>query len=715
MRIDQLYQELEQENNLFTVTNGIVDSPYDLNEDVYYYYLIPHNNSYKLVPVQVVGGIIQELKTVDGKVDDTSTNLNNVKKIFSLSKEIKSNELRKLLEEQNILYDRNTYQKFIETAKKYKVLRNRLISKIFLKEKDILLYQGDKELLPSTKSSFSLGYNEDAYIKSSIAYEIEMYMRSILSKYGILDQDLREVFNKHNLKEAFLKFPRTERTRIYKLYKEEYKRKTLSINEKLIEEILKSENVETICRTSKKLGVSTKKELEIVLEEFLLQLQKENQTEEDIRKIEKLKKYLKFVKEETAKEYNNISENLLKERFDVSSYDRTNDKETKNEYKNLTSKTAFEKYLGYFKYYKKYEKYDSKYEELLICLTSLNQKIKLIREKVNELEREKRKQDNIYKNRGFYTVAQEEYNNIIKELSECNKKILEMNDIKKIITTQIAAIEEKMIIYIFDDSLKMETAYQDNRYPYEDEANNNFDNMNIFLNVIKKVVLDLQEREDDYDTIYRKITLKQKNRKNRSVILATNYEITNFEQIFSRKDERFTCKGRKTKEGIISRFFKSKKEPKLDAIYTAELKYLGSLLVRENNNLFTSEAAIACELYLKSMIRSHETTHSLKELYLKLDNKTKSIIVRKVNSISKMNFTKNEFLRILGKKEIDNAFSEYRYLYEKEVKQEDLEFIKVFAQVLHEVAAKKTNYKSPYYETINKELEVTCENSKKNN
>jgi protein-tyrosine-phosphatase len=99
----------------------------------------------------------------------------------------------------------------------------------------------------------------------------------------------------------------------------------------------------------------------------------------------------------------------------------------------------------------------------------------------------------------------------------------------------------------------------------------------------------------------------------------------------------------------------------------------------------------------------------------KLDNKIKSMIIRKVNSILKLELTKNEFLNILSKKEIDNAFSEYRYLYEKEANKEDIDFINALTQALHSISSNKIKYRSPYYEDIEKILNPEEQSEKKNN
>ena len=286
------------------------------------------------------------------------------------------------------------------------------------------------------------------------------------------------------------------------------------------------------------------------------------------------------------------------------------------------------------------------------------------------------------------------------------------NILKNQIIKKIDTIEEEMANYIFDDELKMETAYQDNRYTYENMANNNYDNMLIFLNVLKSVVTQDKIQRIDYDQLYRNLTVSQKNSSKSSVVKTTEYEIRDFEQLFSRKDKRYSCAKRISKKGAISKFFKSKKDIKLDAIYSAELKYFGALSVKDNDNLFISECAIASELYLKSLLRSKETIHSLKDLYIKVDNKVKSMIVRKVNSYLKLDLTKKEFLAILSKNEISNAFSEYRYLYEKEADKEDVKFVEALTRALHSVSASKIKYKSPYYEAIEKEIREDSQKQK---
>ena len=106
MKIEDKIQEENKSKIIFSVTNGIIDSPYTFNEDEYYYRLIASNGSYRLVPVQVVGGLVQELKKVDGKVGEA---LQNIGPIYSIKHGIVDPAIKELLEEQDIVYKEDTY------------------------------------------------------------------------------------------------------------------------------------------------------------------------------------------------------------------------------------------------------------------------------------------------------------------------------------------------------------------------------------------------------------------------------------------------------------------------------------------------------------------------------------------------------------------------------------------------------------------------------
>ena len=719
MKIEDKIQEENKSKIVFSVTNGIIDSPYTFNEDEYYYRLIASNGSYRLVPVQVVGGLVQELKKVDGKVGEA---LQNIGPIYSIKHGIVDPAIRELLEEQDIVYKEDTYLKYIETAKQYAKLRERLLYEILTRRTNSLLYQGDRALLPSTKAAFSLGYNEDSYIKSSIAYEIEMYMRSVFSKYGVLDPDLRDIFNRHNIKEAFLKFPRTVREETFKTYKELYERKAISKNKKLIEEILNPTKIEKILRyheTTK--DMPTEEIVDILKQYYEILTNQHNLNDKEKEIIYRIRDLLYYTKEKDKKinefsrengKYKLNKEILTEKDIEDSLKDSKFSLIHRN---NKYSDSKLDYYLEYTKTYKEYKLLDVKYQSLINYLLHINQEINSIQIKIKEIEIELKKQDNIFKKTGSYRISKQEYERLKFDKTFLEKRLDSCNKHKSSVSHKIEVIEDKMANFIFDDELKMETAYQDNRYTYENLANNNYDNLMLFLNALKQVVTKEKTPDFDYDSLYRDITIHQKDKKRKSVIRTSEYEIREFDQMFSRKDQRFTCGKRLTKKGQISKFFKSKKDTKLDALYSAELKYLGALLMKNNNNLFISECGIASELYLKSLLRSKEVTHSLKELFLKLDNKIKSMIIRKVNSILKLELTKNEFLNILSKKEIDNAFSEYRYLYEKEANKEDIDFINALTQALHSISSNKIKYRSPYYEDIEKILNPEEQSEKKNN
>lgn len=120
------------------------------------------------------------------------------------------------------------------------------MKKMLTVEEASLLFQGYDEYLPSTKSQFSLGFNEDSYIKSSIAYETELYMRRIFSSYGLLDSNMKDIFVTHNLKDAFLKLPRKVRTKVYQLYKTELRKKAARENAEFLETIVNDNTLEEL-------------------------------------------------------------------------------------------------------------------------------------------------------------------------------------------------------------------------------------------------------------------------------------------------------------------------------------------------------------------------------------------------------------------------------------------------------------------------------------
>ncbi len=700
MDIMKLQAELKTSDNYIEVTNGVVLSPYDIDEDKYYYYLISSNGSYKMVPVQVVGGIVQELKKVDGTVTEPARNLMSVKSLFTLDDVPIGPELEKLIKEQGTIYKSSTCVQYIDSAKKYAKLRERLMAKVMSMKDSHIFYQAYEKVLPTTNADFSLGYNEDAYIKSSIAYETEMYMRTIFSRYGVLDKDLKTIFISHNIKDAFLKLPRVIRTKIYRTYKEELKRKTLEKTSSMLEEILSSEIIEKLIEKPKIDDIEKLELMKALYESYLsLGIKLSKSAETKIKKIQDI--IIITDKKENKQEKYYSNENT--ENF-INGYANSKLKFNKC-YQNIKEDTMFNKYIYSIKSYKNYEILDEKYNRLIEQLTELNIIINELQIKIKDLEKEKNKQDNIKRRQGRYTVSDEEYNNILSSISSNQNELAKYVSLRTTISNKITQIENEMATYIFKDSLGMETAYQDNRYTYEDESNNNYEHMLLFLNSIKKVVMGPGIKTINYDDAYRSFYLKKPEIRKRRVITASGIEIRDFDQFFSRKDERFTCKKRKTRQGQISKFFKSKKDSKLDAIYSAELKYLGALLIEnEDKNLYMAEIAMASELYLKGLIRSKEETHSLKELFLKADNKVKSMIIRKVNSYLNLSLTKNEFLNVLSKNEIDQAFSNYRYLYENDVNKEDVEFLNAFVRALHLVVSSKRKYYSPYYDEINNHL-----------
>ena len=234
-----LENELELTGNMYKATNGVVLRPASLDEDIYYYYVTAGNDC-TIKPVQLVGGVIQRLEDVDGKASTTPL---NTRYIFTLKGKSINGELQKIIYSQGCTYDSYSYMKYIEAARQYQELRKRFITRIIQTDDEQVLYQGEEIILPTTMSRFSMGYNEDSYIKSSIAYEIEMYMRAIFSQYGILDADLRDIFPKHNLREAFLKLPRTFRNEIYRDYRFRLKEKTIKKGKYYLQGILESQEL----------------------------------------------------------------------------------------------------------------------------------------------------------------------------------------------------------------------------------------------------------------------------------------------------------------------------------------------------------------------------------------------------------------------------------------------------------------------------------------
>ena len=709
MNIKKLKSELQTSNNYFEVSNGLVTDTFNTDEDSYYYYLTDTlindtTRSATLTPVQISGGIIQTLDKVDGTV--TEPTLNHIKYLIKLNGVNIGDELEQLLKENGIEYSSDSYLKYIETAKLYHKLREKLMLKVLKMGNNTIMYQGKEQFLPTTKSHFSLGYNEDAYIKSSIAYEIEMYLRSIFSKYGLADKDIKTIFLNHNIKDAFLKLPRDVRTKIYLEYKKALKIKIDKLTKRYIDEISRNDrDIE-----NKKLQEQIRDQNISILYEAYQILKKEKnispETEELLKNVEivlnnnnnfnEIEKIIYFDQKLSQKNINDNKENFV-------------------QYENLyTEKFKEDKKIIYD--YKIYEDLNERYDKLISYLKIITQEnIRIINE-INKLEKEINKQDNIFKNRKSYSITVDEYNELKNQLNKYNRKLLKIESCRKIICERIRIIEEKMTSFIFKDELSMETAYQDNRYTYEKESNNNYDNMLLFLGVIKQFATgrDISIKLD-YDDIYMMIYNQQKRSKLKPVIKATKAEIRDFEQILGRKNEKFTCEKKQTRKGIIRKFFSSKKEPRLDAIYSAELKYLGALLIKDtNDNLYTAELAIASELYLKSLLTSSEVTHSLSDLYLKIDEKTKSVIVKKVNSILGMDLSEIEFLNILSKQNISFAFSEYRYLYEKEVNEEDKDFLSAFTKALHMIVASKIKYKSPYYDEIEKINNEKSNEQKKN-
>lgn len=683
-RVDELNEELERSGNLIDTVDGYVELPVGFDEDRYYYY---RTGGSQMTPVQLVGGMIQKLKEVDGRYEGPAEGLPGVVKLFTLKDVQIGDKLQGLISIQGTEYSRETHKKYLDAAHRYAELREKLMHKMITVEEASLLFQGDEEVLPSTKSRFSLGYNEDAYIKSSIAYEIEMYLRSIFSSYGLLDGDIKNIFHSHNLKEAFLKLPRTVRTKVYQAYKDELRRKALAENIQYFANIVRNKNLERMISIQEKNKESSCKEyLMNVLQTYDF-IKNDIVIAQDAEKlIARLESSL-FDNEHVEQDGNGY---ILKINFE----DKKAQKDNKpQEYKHSIISEA----------YIKYEKLGMRYESYVRTMNNINEIIRKQLQLLEKLRKIEKSQRHEYKN-STDDEFRKEYE---KGLDAIRKVEIYIEELKaKIIffSSLITNLEDEMSNFVFADELGMETAYQDNRYTFETDANNNYDNLLILLNCLKKAVDEAELTLPDYRTEYESIS-QTPQREIQTVISASRKELELFDRMFSRTDEKFTCNGRKTREGQISRFFRSTNEPKLDALYSAELRYSGALQIKgEDNNLFMAELGIASELYLKSLLRSRETTHKLHELYIKLDNDLKSRIIRKVNSILGLNLSHAEFQTALEKETITDAFTNYRYLYENEPQETDINFLNAVTQALHLITKVRLNYKSPYYDEIERTI-----------
>lgn len=355
-----------------------------------------------------------------------------------------------------------------------------------------------------------------------------------------------------------------------------------------------------------------------------------------------------------------------------------------------------------FQAYVKYETLENQYNSYMNILNKFNDAIRKLIQKTNQLEREARIAKFRY-DKSHEERFNDEYKLKQERITVEKQKIAELQSEIKSYSEKIANLENEMSSFIFDSELSMETAYQDNRYTSEGETNNNFDNMLLLLNCLKLFVVQEYISFPDYATEFASIK-KSPPGERPTIISPSKGEIEVFDRLFSRSDDKFTCQGRKTREGQISRFFQSKNNPELDSLYSAELRYLGALQVKDNDNLYIAEIAMASELYIKSILRFNEETHSLIDLFNKLDEEIIKNIINRVNDILGVNLTIQEFKTKLENPNISNAFKEYRYLYEKEPNQEDIDFLSALTETLHQVSSEVLNYTSPYHQEIDNTL-----------
>ena len=550
--------------------------------------------------------------------------------------------------------------KYLETAKLYEEIREIMISKFLFSEKNTVLSQTDtKEKLINTEEDFSFGYNEDSYIKSSIAFEIELYMRYILSKEGLTEENIKKIFCKHNLKDVFSHFTKDIKSKVYIAYLKEITKKT--IKECNYNQILESEEVETALNNPKNIDDNMKKTLMKIYVGF-----------------KKIGYYKGFESLNAEENYKKLCLMFQNEEINQTSFAFNNDL-----YQSFTEKIfknkKFINYLETIDLYIKSEYLIEKYNELSNSLKVTNEKITILNNQLNKLKGlyiSLRKQKKVQNS--------EKLEDIMKEISEIATAINNLRRKKDNVESEVQKIEDQIDSVIFPEKLAIETAYQDNRYSYDKEKNNNFIKFSVLLNVLKQVGTGTRETTLDYDDMLRIIQSQQKERDGQTII-------TNNHHNYPKNKGRFT---------------KNNSDSKFDALYSAEIRYLGAIHAKNRNeNLYMAELGIACELYFKSILPTNERTHSLKDLFVKLNNNDKCRVVRKVNSNLNTNYTVTEFITILEKKSISGAFSEYRYTYENTIiEEEKKEFLEALTNALHITIAKPYSEEIPYYNEIDKML-----------